>query len=119
MLIYISKVIDKVAKTSSLVISLSFINNLGFIASSSLVKEIVKALKKVAQTVLEWSILNVVTYITSKTKAIFFSKSHQQWLNKQLQKIKIKVDNKKFMFNKEAIRWLGIWLDSQLNLLLM
>ena len=53
LLIYISGVFEKVTKTCSLVISLLFINDLGFIASGSLVKEVGKALKKVAKIVIE------------------------------------------------------------------
>lgn len=48
LLMYISKVFEKVTKTYFLVISLSFIDNLGFIDSGSLVKEVEKALQKVA-----------------------------------------------------------------------
>lgn len=47
--------------------------------------------------------LNLVTYNMSKTEAILFSKSHCLQLNKQLQKAKIKIENKKFLFNKKAM----------------
>lgn len=53
-LIYISGVFNKVSETSPLVTSLSFAEDLGFIASGSSVKEIVKALEKVAKEVIEW-----------------------------------------------------------------
>ncbi len=81
-LIYISGVFNKVVETSPLVTSLSFVDDLGFIASGSSVKEVVKSLEEVAHTVLEWGLLNAVTYDTSKTEAVLFSKSHQQRLNK-------------------------------------
>ena len=83
-LIYISRVFDKISKTSPLVTSLSFVNDLGFIASDSSVTEIVKSLEKVAKEVIEWRKQNAVTYDMSKTETILFSKSHQQQLNKQL-----------------------------------
>lgn len=83
-LIYISGVFNKVLETNPLVTSLSFVDDLGFIASGSLVKEIVKTLEKVAKTVLEWGTLNAVIYDTPKTKAVFFSKLHRQQLSKQL-----------------------------------
>lgn len=51
-----------------------------------------------------------------KTKAVLFSKSHCQQLNRQLCEAKIKVDNEKIKSNKEAIGWLRVWLDSQLKL---
>ena len=81
-LIYISGVFNKVSETSPLVTSLSFIDDLGFIASDSSVKEIVRALEKVAKEVIEWGRVNAVTYNTSKTEAVLFSKSHRQRLNK-------------------------------------
>lgn len=92
-----------------MVTSLPFIDDLGFIASGSLVKEIVKALEKIAKEVIEWGRLNAITYNTSKTEAVLF---HRQRLNKQLRKAKIKIGNEKISFNKEATRWLGVWLDS-------
>ena len=98
-----------------MVTSLSLIDDLGFIASGSPVKEIVKALEKVAKEVIEWGKRNAVTYDTSKTEAVLFSKSHRQRLNKQLREAKIKVGIEKISFNKEATRWLGVWLDSQLK----
>lgn len=77
-LIYINKVFNKVSKTSLLITLLFFVNNLGFIALSSLVKKIVKALKKIAKKILTWEMLNAITYNISKTKAVFFSRSYCQ-----------------------------------------
>ena len=95
--------------------ALSFIDDLGFIASGSSIKEVVKTLENVAEVVLEWGGQNAVTYDVSKTEAVLFLKSHQQRLNKQLRETKIKVGDKNISFNKEATRWLGIWLNSQLK----
>lgn len=80
---------------------------MGFIVLGSLVKEIVKALEKVAKEVIDWGKLNAVTYDMSKTEPVLFSKFHRQRLNKQLREAKIEVRNEKVSFNKEATRWLG------------
>ena len=56
-----------------------------------------------------------MTYDTTKTEAVLFSKSYRQRLSKQLRETKIKVGGEHIMFNKEATRWLGVWLDSQLK----
>lgn len=61
-----------------LVTSLSFVDDLGFIASGSSVKEMVETLEKDDKTVLQWGMRNAVTYDTSKTEAVLFSKSHCQ-----------------------------------------
>ena len=114
-LIYISGVFNKVTEISPLVTSLSFVDDLGFIALGSSVKEIIKTLENVAKAVLEWGRLNEVTYDISKMEAMLFSKSHRQRLNRQLREAKIKIRDEKVSFNKEATQWLGVWLDSQLK----
>lgn len=68
-----------------------------------------------ASTVIHWGSFNAVINDTSKTEAVLFSRSHRQRLNRQLRDIEIKVGNEKMKFNKEATRWLGVWLDSQLE----
>lgn len=88
-----------------MVTSLSFVDDLGFIASDSSVKELVKTLENVAKEVIKLGRLNIVTYDTSKTEAVLFSKSHRQRLNKQLREAKIKVGDEKISFNKEATQW--------------
>lgn len=82
-------------ETIFLVKLLSFIDDLDFIALGSSVKKIAKIFEKIAKKIITWEILNAVTYKTLKTKAVFFSKSHWQLLNKQFQKAKIKVRNEK------------------------
>ena len=98
-----------------MVTSPSFIDDLGFITSGNSVKKIVRALEKVAKKVIEWGRVNVVTYNTSKTETVLFSKSHRQQLNKQLREAQIKVGDGKISFKKGATQWLGVWLDSQLK----
>lgn len=46
---------------------------------------------------------------------MFFFKSHCQQLIKQIAKVNIKIRVVNIKLNKEAIWWLEIWLDSQLN----
>lgn len=81
-LIYISWAFMKVSKINCLVMSLLFIDDLSFIALCSLIKKIVKALKKVAYKIIEWGRLNAVIYNISKTEAVLFSKFYWQPLNK-------------------------------------
>ena len=51
----------------------------------------------------------------SKTEAILFSKARRQKLTRQLSEAELKVGGQTVLFNKEATRWLGIWLDTHLN----
>lgn len=76
-LIYISRVFDKVAKINPHIMSLPFVDDLEFIAYGHSTKDIVKALEKMAQTVVEWGNVNVVTYDIANTEAMIFSRSHQ------------------------------------------
>lgn len=78
-------------------------DNLGFIASGHLVKELAKILGQVATVVLVWEKFYTVIYDVAKTEALFFSKSHCQWLNKQIAGIHIKIGAEKIKFNKETI----------------
>ena len=114
-LIYISGVFDQVTESNPAITSLSFVDDLGFIAAGFSVKELAKTLGQVAQVVLEWGKFNAVTYDIAKTEAVLFSKSYCQRLNKQIAVVNIKIGTEKIKFNKEATRWLGIWFDSQLK----
>ena len=76
-LIYISGVFDTVTDNTPIVISLSFFDDLGFIASGNSVQEIAKTLETVATSVLRWGLTNAVIYDTSKTEAVLFSKSYR------------------------------------------
>lgn len=114
-LIYISGVFQQVTESIPAITSLSFVDDLGFIAAGSLVKELAKTLGQVAQVVLDWRKSNTVTYDIAKTEAVLFSKSHRQRLKKQIAAVNIKIGAEKIKFNKVATRWLGVWLDSQLK----
>lgn len=72
-LIYLSEIFSKVSESNSLVISLFFVDKLGFIALGSSVKEIVKTLENFAKVVLEYGMLNVNI---AKTEAVLFSELH-------------------------------------------
>ena len=114
-LIYISGVFDEVTEANPAITSLSFVDDLGFIATGSPVRDLAKTLGRVAQVVIEWGKSNAVTYDIVKTEAVLFSKSHCQRLNKQIATVNIQIGTEKIKFNKDATRWLGIWLDSQLK----
>ena len=92
--------------------SLSFVDDLGFIIYGYSVKRLAKALEGVAKVVLEWGECNAVTYDIAKIEAVLFSKSYRQRLNKQIIEVIINIGAENIQFIKKATRWLGIWLDS-------
>lgn len=107
-LIYISGVFEQVEKRLPEIILLSFVNDLGLIASGTPVKEIAKTLEKVRKIVLEWGEKNAVTYDTAKTELVLFSRARQRRLSQQLQETTVSIREERIKFNKEATRWLGI-----------
>ena len=114
-LIYISGVFGQVEENLPGVVSLSFVDDLGFIASGASVKEIAKTLEKVSKVVLQWGKENAVTYDTGKTELVLFSKARPRRRNRQLRETTVLIAGERIKFNKEATRWLGVWLDGQLK----
>ncbi len=114
-LIYNSGAFEQVEKELPEIMSLSFVDDLGFIASGTSVQEITKTLEKVGNLIVEWERKNAVTYDTAKTELVLFSRARQRCLNQHLRETTILVGGKRIEFNKEITRWLGIWLDSQLK----
>ena len=49
----------------------------------------------------------------AKTKLVLFCCIRHQRLNQQFQESTILVKGKKIKFNKDAMQWVEIWLDSQ------
>ena len=94
------------------IVFLLFDNDLGFIVSGILVKEMAKILKKIERIVLKWGEKNAVTYDITKTKLVLFFRACQQHLNQQLRETTVLIRRKKIKFNKKVIHWLGIWLDN-------
>lgn len=74
-LIYISGVFERVETEVSRIVSLLFVDNLGFIAFGISVKQIAKALEKVSKLVLEWGAKSAVTYNTARTELVFIFSS--------------------------------------------
>ena len=95
--------------------SLSFVDDLGFITLGTSVEKIAKALEKVGNLIVEWGKRNAVTYDTAKTELVLFSRARQRRLNQHLRETTVLVGGERIKFNKDATRWLGIWLDSQLK----
>ena len=113
-LIYISGVFSIIEEQLPHVTCVSFIDDLGFLTADRSISKIAKTLEKVGRIALEWGANNAVTYDTSKTEAVLFSKARRQKLAKLL-KTRLRIGGETVLFKKEATRWLGVWLDSHLN----
>ena len=62
----------------------------------------------------KWGLINNVTFDINKTEAILFTKKSK--IRRNIEQYNIQIQNYVIKFNKEATRWLGIWLDTGLSL---
>lgn len=77
-LIYISKIFDKLAKSNQKIASLSSVDNPGFIAFRSLVKNIIKTIKKVPKRILKLGKNDIVIYNIARIKVVLFFTLHYE-----------------------------------------
>jgi len=67
-------------------------------------------LSEAATASIDWAARNAVAFDHGTTEAAIF------WKKRKSSKVKVRVGDNEVPFNKEATRWLGVWLDSQLKL---
>lgn len=113
-LIYIRGIFSKIEEQLPDITCLSFIDDLGFLIADRSISKIAKTLEKVGQIALEWGANKAVTYVTSKTEVVLFSRARRQKLTKLLE-TRLRISGETIYFKKEATRWLGVWLDSNPN----
>jgi hypothetical protein len=95
---------------------LSFIDDLGWVATGKDVNQVVERLESCAAESIEWANRRDLQFDTAKTEAALFTprRSHKKHLQPKLT-AKIKVGNGFIRFNKDATRWLGVWPDAHLT----
>ena len=114
-LIYISGVFEAIKKPVPEIMLLSFMDDLSFLASGNSIQEVATTLEKTGETVIKLGLPNAVTYDIAKTEAILFSPTRSKKVNKETSEILLTIGEEEIKFNNQAIRWLGIWLDSGLT----
>src|SRR5271154_29236 len=111
-ILYISGFFDAIeAKVP--VSSLSFVDDIGLIAIASSIREITNTLEQAGQKAIDWGLQNSVSFEVDKTEAVLFTKKRK--LAKEANQAKIRLAGETIRYNKEATRWLGLWLDSGLS----
>jgi hypothetical protein len=95
---------------------LSFVDDLGWIATGKDVNQVVRKLEACAAESIEWASRRDLQFDTAKTEAALFTRrrGHKKHLRPKLT-AKIKVGDGFVRFNKEATRWLGVWMDAHLT----
>ena len=109
---YLSGIFDAVEQAAPGSSGLSFVDDIGWCAEGRNDKEVAAKLSQAAAAAIEWAGKNGVAFDRGKTEAAMF------WRKKKgtAAASKVKVGDSEVPFNKEATRWLGVWLDSQLTL---
>ena len=107
---YLSGIFDEVEATVPGVHGLSFVDDISWWAEGKNDEEVTAKLSEAATAAAEWAARNGVAFDQGKTEAAIFHKK------RTAPKTAVVVGDSKVPFNKEATRWLGVWLDSQLTL---
>ena len=109
---YLSGIFDTVEQAAPGSSGLSFADDIGWWAEGRNDKKVAAKLSQAAAAAIEWAGKNGVAFDRGKTEAAMF------WRKKMGRVVaaKVKFGDSEVPFNKEATRWLGVWLDSQLTL---
>jgi hypothetical protein len=95
---------------------LSFVDDVGWVATGSDVSQVVRKLESCARESIDWAERRELEFDTAKTEAALVTRrrGHKKHLRPKLT-AKIRVGNGFVRFNKEATRWLGVWMDAHLT----
>jgi hypothetical protein len=107
---YLSGIFDAVEQAVPGVSGLSFVDDIGWWAEGKDDEAVAAELSKAAAASIEWAKENGVAFDHGKTEAALFRRKRKR------SDAKIRVGDNQVPFNKEATRWLGVWLDSRLKL---
>jgi hypothetical protein len=92
------------------------VDDLGWVATGSNVNQVVTKLEECAAKSIEWASRRGLQFHTAKTEAALFThrRGHKKHPQPKLT-AKIRVGDGFIRFNKEATRWLGVWMDAHLT----
>ena len=113
--IYTSGLIQWVEERVAGIEGLSFVDNVRWVAIGSDVNQVVRKLEACARQSIDWAERSELEFDTTKTEAALFTRRrcHLKHLRPKLT-AKIRVGNGFIKFNKQATRWLGVWMDAHL-----
>jgi len=107
---YLSGIFDEVERKVPGISGLSFVDDIGWRAEGKDEEAVAAKLTEAASASIDWAAQNGVAFDHGKTETAIFRKA------KTTPTATVTVGSNIAPFNKEATRWLGIWLGSQLTL---
>jgi len=90
--------------------ALSFVDDVAWLAEGDGANEISEILEKAAAASHEWAEANAVAFDAQKTEAIPLSRGRKRKTPTPPPR-GIQVEGRTIHFNKQATRWLGVWLN--------
>jgi len=93
---------------------ISFVDDVAWVVEGKDVGECTQRLEGCAKEAQIWAKENACQFDVEKTEAILFTRKRSNKEPKM--KAKIRVGSHEVSYNKEATKWLGVWLDSMLTL---
>jgi hypothetical protein len=96
---------------------LSVVDHLSWVVKGSDVNLVITILERCAAKSIKWESRQGLQFDTAKTEAARFTRrrGHKKHLRAKLT-AKIRVGDGFIRFNRQAIRWIGIWMDAHLTL---
>ena len=93
------------------ILSLSFLDDVGWIASGNTIQEVAETLERCAQGCIQWGTNNAVNFEPDKSEAILLTRKRRID-----EGTTINVGGHKISLGRKPVRWLGVYLDSELRL---
>jgi len=93
---------------------ISFVDDVAWVVEGEDVGECTQRLEGCAKEAQIWAKENACQFDIEKTEAILFTRKRSNKEPKM--KARVRVGNHEVRYNKEATRWLGVWLDDMLTL---
>jgi len=110
---YLSGIFDRVETAIPGVQGLSFVDDISWWAEGADAGKVAAKLSAAVAASMEWAAKNGVAFDHGKMEAALFQKGKSK---KKVAEVAVAVGANSVPFNKMAMRWLGVWLDSQLTL---
>jgi len=113
--VYLSGLFRFVEEMVPSVKALSFIDDVVWMVEGDGEDELSETLERAATAAQEWADASAVTFDAQKMETILLSRLRKS-RNPAAAPRGIQVAGHTVQFNKQATRWLGVWLESQLTL---